>query len=253
MQSQPPEPATSALARFGLPDAATLVTFAAVVLTLIIVNRTLRRPKRIHRLHHDLIMLALTGCGLIVVIWTFDPAHRDAAFTLGGILISAVIALSSGTWIGNGMAGVLLRVQRHFRAGDYIRVGEWAGRVTERGLFFTEIQNELRDLVTVPNSFLASHPTKVIRTPSTLICAEVSLGYDVSRTEVERLLLEAAATAGLEDSFVHILALGDFSISYRVSGLLADSQGLLSARSRLRAMVLDALHAGASRSSRLLL
>ncbi len=244
MQPQLPESPTSGLARFDLPDATTLITFFAVVVTLIVADRILRRPKRVHRLHHDLIMIALTGCGLIVVIWTFDPAQRDAAFTLGGILISAIIALSSGTWIGNGMAGILLRVQRHFRAGDYIRVGDWAGRVTERGLFFTEIQNELRDLVTVPNSYLANRPTKVIRTPSTLICTEVSLGYDVSRSEVEQLLLDAAQAAGLADSFVHILALGDFAISYRVSGLLTDSQELLSGRSRLNAMVLDTLHAG---------
>ena len=43
------------------------------------------------------------------------------------------------------------------------------GRVTERGLFHTEIQTEDRDLVTLPNLYLVTNPVKVVRTFLTVL------------------------------------------------------------------------------------
>ena len=53
---------------------------------------------------------------------------------------------------------------------------------------------------------------------------------------------EAAANAGLSDTFVQIRELGDFSVLYRAAGLLQEVESLISARSRLREATLDALH-----------
>jgi hypothetical protein len=59
--------------------------------------------------------------------------------------------------------------------------------------------------------------------------------------EIQSVMV-AAHAAGLKDSYVHILSLGDFSVSYRVSGLLLEAKTLLTCRSRLNAWVLDSLH-----------
>jgi small-conductance mechanosensitive channel len=59
---------------------------------------------------------------------------------------------------------------------------------------------------------------------------------------VEQALTRAAEDAGLEEPFVHVLELNDFSVSYRVAGLLTDVKSLLSTRSRLRSLMLDRLH-----------
>jgi hypothetical protein len=136
----------------------------------------------------------------------------------------------------------MLRSIKNFRPGDFIRIGDHFGRVSERGLFHIEIQTEDRNLTTLPNIHLVTNPVKVIRTSGTLVTAEVSLGYDLPRKEVERALLAAAEGSDLEDPFVHIIKLGDFSITYRVAGLLTDVKSLISARSRLHGNVLDCLH-----------
>jgi small conductance mechanosensitive channel len=141
------------------------------------------------------------------------------------------------------MAGLMLRAVRNFRPGDFIRVGDYFGRVSDRGLFHIEIQTEDRDLTTLPNLYLVTNPVKVIRSSGTLVTAEVSLGYDVSRVVVERALLEAAADTELKESFVYIMVLGDFSVTYRIAGLLTEVKSLLSTRSRLHEMMLDRLHA----------
>lgn len=192
----------------------------------------------------QLAMLVLTFLGtiLVVLVAPLNDAQKGQLLSLIGLLVSAAIALSSTTFVGNAMAGGMLRIVRSYRMGDFIQVGDYFGRVSERGLFHTEIQTEDRDLMTLPNLYLATNPVKVIRSSGTIISAKVSLGYDVHRKDIERTLLEAAGGAQLTDPFVHVLELGDFSVLYRVSGLLEDVKGVLSARSRLREAVLDALH-----------
>ena len=161
-----------------------------------------------------------------------------------GVLLSAAIALSSTTFLGNLLAGLMLRSVRNFRLGDFVRCGEHFGRVTERGLFHTEIQTEERDLTTLANIFLVTHPVTVLRSSGTLVSATVSLGYDVPRTRVETLLVAAAGAAGLHEPHVRIIELGDFSVTYRVIGLLTEVKTLLTTRSRLRGEMMDHLHQG---------
>ncbi|MBT8150092.1 MAG: mechanosensitive ion channel family protein, partial [Gammaproteobacteria bacterium] len=109
-------------------------------------------------------------------------------------------------------------------------------------LLHTEIQTEFRDLVTVPNLHMVTQPLKVVRASGTIISAEVSLGYDVPSGDVIEILSDATDKAGLKDGFVHIRALGDYSVVYRAAGLLEDVQSLISVRSNLFAAMLDALH-----------
>ena len=68
------------------------------------------------------------------------------------------------------------------------------------------------------------------------------LGFDIHHSQVEPLLVKAAQKSGLEEPFVHILEIGNFSITYRISGLLIETKGLITARSNLCRNVLDMLH-----------
>lgn len=225
-----------------------LVTLAVVVGGLALINWLLKRRWQDDpdaQFRFQLIMLALTFAGLLAVILALpvNEATRGQLLSLIGILLSAAIALSSTTFIGNIMAGIMLKVVRSARPGDFVTVADLTGRVTEMGLLHTKVQTEFRDLVTVPNLYMVTQPLQVVRSSGTIISAEVSLGYDTPQHDVSRILCEAAAQSGLQDSFVHIRQLGDFSITYRVAGLLEDVKSLISARSTLREHMLDALHA----------
>ena len=186
--------------------------------------------------------IGLSSVLLVMVVLPVPPELRGQLLSLFGIVLSAAIALASTTFVGNVMAGIMLKAVRNFRTGDFVRVGDQFGRVTERGLLSTEIQTEDRDLVTLPNLHLVTNPVKVIRASGTIISAEISLGYDVPHGQVEALLAAAATDAGLDDPFVLLLSLGDFSVTYRISGLLGEVKQLLTVRSRLRVAMLDQMH-----------
>ena len=227
-----------------------LVTLLAVVAVSFLLQRWFEGRSESalesHRMRVQLILLAVAGLGgvLVILLLPIGDTVRGQILSLIGIVLSAGVALSSTTFLGNMLAGLMLRAVKSFRTGDFVRVGEHFGRVSERGLFHTEIQTEHRELTTLPNLFLVTNPVTTVRSSGTVVSATVSLGYDVSHVQIEELLLEAATAAGLQDPFVLVQELGDFSVSYRVAGMLDDVESLLTSRSRLRTAVLDSLHDG---------
>lgn len=196
------------------------------------------------RFPRQLSMLGATLAGLllIVVVMPVDPGTRGQVIGLLGLLISGLLAFSSTNVLGNLMSGVLLRMTKPFRLGDFVQVGEHFGRVSERGLFDTEIQTQNRELISLPNTYLVSNPVTTIRSSGTIVSTELSLGFDVHHAQIEPLLLQAASDSGLQDAFVHVLEIGNFAVTYRIAGFLEDTKRLLTSRSDLCRAVLDALH-----------
>jgi small-conductance mechanosensitive channel len=195
-----------------------------------------------------ILMIGLTLAGLVLWSVTLRGDFRSEYLKLLAAVLAGAVALAATSPIGNAFAGVMMRNQRHFRAGDWVESEGLTGRISERGIFFVEIQDERSNLVTVPNRWLASRPLSVIRcpptpiSPYTLVDAEITLGYDVPRRQVERLLAEAARSCALHEPWVQVCELGDFSVRYRVKGRTSDTQNLLRIRSDLRAATLDTLH-----------
>ncbi len=225
-----------------------IITSIALILILWFLNWVLlRRHKSIGtqaRIPRQVVLLLLTLFSILIIIVLFpmSDSTRGQIITLVGVVTTGVIALASTTFVANVMAGLMLTVVKSFMPGDFIRVGEQFGRVTERGLFHTEIQTEDRDLTTLPNLHLATNPVTVVHKAGTIISAELSLGYDVPRTKVEELLMKAAQEANLLEPFVLVISLDDYSVVYRVSGFLTELESLITSRSNLKKKVLDVLH-----------
>lgn len=179
---------------------------------------------------------------LTILLMPFDAATTGQLLQLFGLIVSATIALSSTTLVGNVMAGLMLKTIGNIEPGNFITVGDYFGRISEMDLLHTEIQTEERDLTTLPNLYLVTHPVRVMRSSGTIIFVELSLGYDVSRVSVENAMIAAATDAELEKPYVQIRELGDFSVIYRVSALLVDVNKLIDKRRELRAKTMDALH-----------
>lgn len=188
------------------------------------------------------LVLVLVALLAIIIASPIDNELRGQLLSLFGIVISAAIALSSTTVLGNLLGGIMLRSASSMETGDFIRVNGHFGRVSQRGLLHVEIQTEDSDLTTLPNLYLTQNPFTVISAEGTFVSVDVSLGYELNQHEVEKGLLMAIRKAELEDGFVQIRELGDYSITYRASGKLNDAKQIVSARSRLRSMILDVLH-----------
>jgi small conductance mechanosensitive channel len=188
------------------------------------------------------LLLAVASLLAIIIASPINNELRGQLLSLFGIVVSATIALSSTTLMGNLLGGVMLRSVSSLKAGDFIRINGEFGRISQRGLLHIEIQTEDSDLTTLPNLYLVQNPFTVIRSEGTFISAEVSLGYELNQHQVEKALLAAIKKAGLEDGFVQVRELGDYSVIYRASGKLNEVKQIVTARSKLRSAMLDVLH-----------
>lgn len=189
-----------------------------------------------------MVVTAVIGGLVLLLVLPIERDTRGQVLGLFGVVFTGIIALSSTTFVTNALAGLMLRLIRNYKEGDFIRVNDMFGRITERGLLHTEIQTPERDLTTFPNLYLITNPLTVVRSSGTVVSATLSLGYDVPYQQVEPLLVAAAEQTGLEEPFSQVMKLGDFSVTYKIAGFLHESKQLLAMRSKLKRAVLDSLH-----------
>lgn len=219
------------------------LTSAAIFLVRWFVRRRAGTDEADIAFRSQLSTAAVVLLGLIVVIFVLpEGTDSDLAFSVFGLIVTGALAISSQSIIANAMAGLMLRSSSSFKPGDFIEVADQIGRVTERGLFHTEIQTADRDLVTLPNSIMVNQAVRVVRASGTIVSAHASIGYDVSRHLLEELFVSAAENAGLIEPFVQVVDLGDYTVNYRIAGFLEDPRSLLASRSKLRGAILDSLH-----------
>jgi small-conductance mechanosensitive channel len=220
-----------------------VVTAVAIVAVRFISKKTIQRSNS-WPYQRQLVTVAVVLLGLFVAIGMLPIAGdtKNQLLSIMGLVLTAIIALSSTTLVGNAMAGIMLRLMHEFKAGDFVELDEWVGRVTDLGMFHTEIQTMSRDFVSIPNLLLAQHAVKVTRRSGTFINVGVSLAYTIDHRKAEQVLQDAAKSCDLTESFVFVEELLDHAVRYRLYGLLEKSEERLSRTSELHKAVLDALH-----------
>jgi len=227
--------------------AQSVLTIVFVFLAIYFINKKTQEhyagmPGMEFRRQMIMLCVGLLSFVLVLVGLPIGNELRGQLLGLVGILLSAAIALSATTFVGNIMAGIMVRTIEGISIGDFVRVDGHFGRITEMDMLHVEIQTEDRNLTTIPNLHLVTNPVNVIRKSGTIIGIEIGLGYDTHRQIIEKHLLIAAEKTGLKDPFVQIRTLGDFAVTYRIAGVLEDLKTYIASHSGLKRNVLDQLH-----------
>lgn len=111
--------------------------------------------------------LAVTGLSVAwCLVWLrlsgVDPSQL---FTTSAI-ITGVVAFSMQDTLGNVLGGVALQLDNSLRVGDWVRLDDISGRVTDVRWRYTAIETRSREVVIVPNSWLMKNRFTVIRAPA---------------------------------------------------------------------------------------
>ena len=143
-------------------------------------------------------------------------------FLTGSAIVAAVVGFALQDTLGNAFAGIAIQVERPFKVGHWIAVGDWSGLVTEVSWRSTKIRTKAGNVVAVPNSVMANHAITNYSEPTapTRIQIEVGAAYGVAPNDVRSALLSAVSEAA------HVLAsplpdvlVADFgasAITYRI-------------------------------------
>ena len=112
----------------------TLIALGLVLLVLTVAGRILERrrirtgdPKVLSQA--GMVVLGFAGILVIILVLPVNDATRGQLYTLVSVLVSASIALSSTTIVGNAMGGLMIRFVSgsRVRPGDYLRVEQQDG------------------------------------------------------------------------------------------------------------------------------
>lgn len=207
-------------------------------------------------------------------IVTFMPLIRRTLAVVFGILASLVLADSLGvnvgtylTGLGIGGLGLALGAQetlanmfgslsvaldRPFRIGDLVRIGDYEGTVEDIGLRSTRLRLGDRSQVAMPNKLVASETIRNLsRMPQRLAEQKVRLAHDTTPDQVEailadiRKLLRSDPAVVADTVAVNFVSIGDSSLDVNVGYFTADPdlQRHLDVRERINLAIIRAVAA----------
>lgn len=181
----------------------------------------------------------------LAMAYPYLPGANSEAFKGVTVLAGLMLSLGATGVVGQATSGLSLMYARALRVGEYVRIGETEGTVTEVGLLATKLHTGLGEEVSLPNAVVLTQPvrnfSRLVDGGRFVLHACVTIGYATPWRQVHAMLLEAARrTPGVADDpppYVVQTALSDFYVEYRLC-----AQGSKAAPRR-RAEAMSQLHA----------
>ena len=158
----------------------------------------------------------------IVVVYPYVPGSQTDAFKGVSVLLGLMLTLGSSGLVTQIMSSFMITYSRALRVGDFVRVGDVEGTVTQLGMLSTKLKTVWSEEVTIPNALVISQTTtdysRTIDPGGVFTPTSISIGYDSPWRQVHSLLLMAAArTPGLRPDVPPLVlqtALEDFYVRY---------------------------------------
>lgn len=181
----------------------------------------------------------------IAMAYPYLPGSHTEAFRGMTVLVGLMVSLGTSSIVGQAAAGLILMYTRSVRPGEYVRIGDHEGTISEVGLFSTRVRTGAGEEINLPNSVIINTATKnysrTVKGVGYILDTTVTIGYDSPWRQVEAMLCEAARrTPGVVSDprpTVFQIALTDFYPEYRLVCQAIPSEP------RPRVEVLSALHA----------
>ncbi len=160
----------------------------------------------------------------LAMAYPYLPGASTDAFKGVSVLVGLMISLGGASVIGQAFSGLILMYSRTFRRGDYVRIGDNEGTVTELSMFTTHLRTGMGEEITLSNSTVMAATTRNYSraVPGTgfVVDTVVTIGYATPWRQVEAMLLEAARrtddVAPKPAPMVRQTALSDYYVEYRL-------------------------------------
>jgi small-conductance mechanosensitive channel len=224
--------AAQLLAFEKLAMAAALIN--ALVFSLVNPLRQDRVPERFPIILQDAMVIALVIASAMFLSTELVTTSAVSAVVLGFALQDT---------LGNAFAGLAIQSERPFNVGQWIKVGDYEGRVTEVTWRATKLRTKDDNLVVLPNNFVAKEPVVNYSEPAsaTRLIVDVGASYLVAPNIVKAALAEAVRNVPLVLTTpapeIELLAFADSAITYRVRFWIGDYEADDRARDQVRTSI----------------
>ncbi len=132
-----------------------------------------------------------------------------------------VIGLALQDTLGNLFSGLALQIEKPFFVGDWVRIAQLEGRVTEVTWRATKIRTRSGNFHIVPNTIISKDTIVNFTNPSRIMRVEkrIGFGYEIHPNKLKQVVLQTMSDIPeiLTDPAPDVLLdeYSDFSINYR--------------------------------------
>ena len=88
----------------------------------------------------------------LVLAYPYLPGSNSDAFKGVSVFLGVVLSLGSSGIVNQIMSGLTITYSRAVRPGDFVRIGDVEGTITQLGTLSTKIKTPRREEVTIPNA-----------------------------------------------------------------------------------------------------
>ncbi|HBS7197978.1 mechanosensitive ion channel [Klebsiella pneumoniae] len=230
-----------------------LLTWLIIRLVKVVLDQVAAGRIQVPGIHPETI--SATRRLISVVIWLFAlsaaypflPGANSLAFKGISVFFGLMLTLGSTGVMTHAMSGLVLIYSRALRKGDWIRLADNEGQVSEIGVLATKILTRENYIVTVPNAVVVSG--KIINLSAESadggvnLTTSVTIGYDTPWRQVHALLeLAARRTPGIDQQIAPVvrkLGLLDWYTSYELQVRLLPTTKLPDGRNALHSSIID--------------
>lgn len=230
-----------------------LLTWLIIRLVKVVLDQVAAGRIQIPGIHPETV--SATRRLISVVIWLFAlsaaypflPGANSLAFKGISVFFGLMLTLGSTGVMTHAMSGLVLIYSRALRKGDWIRLADNEGQVSEIGVLATKILTRENYIVTVPNAVVVSG--KIINLSAESVdggvnlTTSVTIGYDTPWRQVHALLeLAARRTPGIDQQIAPVvrkLGLLDWYTSYELQVRLLPTTKLPDGRNALHSSIID--------------
>ena len=196
------------------------------------------------------IVVALLWAGALVVVYPYMPGSQSEAFKGVSVFVGLIISLGSTGVMNQILSGLMVTYSRALKVGDFVKVANIEGTVTELGTLATRVTTPRNEEITIPNSLVLSDATTNYSRNNAgqgvFTSTGVTIGYDTPWRQVHALLqLAASRTEGIRTDpkpTVMQVALEDFYVNYRLFVVVDQPQRRLRILAALHANIQDAFN-----------
>jgi small-conductance mechanosensitive channel len=156
------------------------------------------------RIAHDLVFTGISlAWGLLCL--RLSGVDTTQLFATSAV-ITAVLAFSMQDTLGNVLGGVTLQLDNSLRVGDWVKVDDVSGRVTDVHWRFTAIETRNRELVILPNSWLMKNRFIVLRAAEGVPLAwRRALNFYIESSSDPETVIRALERSVLDAEIPHVL------------------------------------------------
>ncbi len=209
-----------------------VITQMMAKLIIAMLGDTVLNPEQIDQhaavVMEKVIYMTIVMFGLAMAMGTLGINLVAIATGLG--LLAFAIAFGMQDTIANLMAGIMIAIERPFRIGDRIRVGDEWGDVIDIGMRSTKIRTTKNEVVVVPNNLVATREVWNFTkdTPEIANVIPIGISYDSNWPLAKQIILEVADEHELilpqPKTHIRMVAFGDSSVDLQLWAWIHDAR-----------------------------